>query len=396
MPANTGSPISLIEIHRIQKLQESDILDSGPEPTFDRITQIAREIFDTPEAFLAFVDDTRIFIKSGTNKSNSYQFPSGSGFWRKTFLADQALIYDDLGQIKELSIDSFARAFQSYAGVPLKTQEGYVLGALVVMGRNPFQHTNYKLKILDTLSHLMMEQLAIRVIAKKAFKAHMDLVHQTVHDLKNPLSSILLSADLIVFESEDRTSVRDFSDTIIRNVTRMSDRLDGLLDLSKMEDGSFKLERNPTDLVQLLKTVITTLEMISNKKNQRIHLESPDTFLFNCDADRVEEIFENLISNAIKFSPTDSQIQIRILVQKADVVIIVKDQGQGLNQTDQEKLFTKFAKLSASPTGMESSHGLGLSIVKTLVELHNGKVWAESEGKNRGSSFFVSFPVDVL
>ncbi|MDW8465755.1 MAG: sensor histidine kinase [Chloroherpetonaceae bacterium] len=109
--------------------------------------------------------------------------------------------------------------------------------------------------------------------------------------------------------------------------------------------------------------------------------------------------FDNLISNAIKYSPHGKHIWVSMeehqdvaTLQKV-VRIAVKDEGQGLSEADMQKLFGKFQRLSAKPTGGESSTGLGLAIVKQIVELHGGKVWAESEGKDKGATFFVELPV---
>ena len=101
----------------------------------------------------------------------------------------------------------------------------------------------------------------------------------------------------------------------------------------------------------------------------------------------------NLLSNAIKYSYSNSTI--KIIAKKIDdfVEIEFKDQGQGLNDEDAEKLFKKFAKLSSKPTGRESSNGLGLSICKSLVELHRGQIFAKSPGKELGTSFFISLPI---
>lgn len=112
----------------------------------------------------------------------------------------------------------------------------------------------------------------------------------------------------------------------------------------------------------------------------------------NLDKARMKEVFENLLSNSIKYSHTNTEITIFTKELDNGVLVEIKDQGQGLNEADMRKLFTKFAKLSSVPTGKERSNGLGLSIVKTLVDLHKGKLWASSEGKGKGASFFVWLP----
>jgi signal transduction histidine kinase len=105
------------------------------------------------------------------------------------------------------------------------------------------------------------------------------------------------------------------------------------------------------------------------------------------------EVFENLLSNAIKYSYPNTTITIAVNRSGQQAVVSFQDQGQGLSEEDMQKLFTKFARLSSTPTGKERSNGLGLAIVKTLIELQGGKVWATSAGKDKGATFFVSLPL---
>ncbi|MDW8466611.1 MAG: sensor histidine kinase [Chloroherpetonaceae bacterium] len=137
----------------------------------------------------------------------------------------------------------------------------------------------------------------------------------------------------------------------------------------------------------------------------------------------MREVFENLVSNAIKYSPEGKSIWVSVKCQslttlppavmqsfttytngvsdsapsqQSVILIAVKDEGQGLTEDDMRRVFGKFQRLSARPTGGESSTGLGLSIVKSLVELHGGKVWVESAGKDKGATFFVALPASGM
>jgi signal transduction histidine kinase len=141
-------------------------------------------------------------------------------------------------------------------------------------------------------------------------------------------------------------------------------------------------------------------------KHQTLHLETEPQLLVEVDSSKIRQVFDNLISNAIKYSPHGKNITVscqrRIhnaigangtIAPTAYVQVAIKDEGQGLSEDDMKNLFGKFKRLSAKPTGGESSTGLGLSIAKQLVELHGGRIWAESEGKGKGATFFVELPV---
>jgi signal transduction histidine kinase len=128
-------------------------------------------------------------------------------------------------------------------------------------------------------------------------------------------------------------------------------------------------------------------------KQQILSFTGQENAIAFVDPGLVREVFENLVSNAIKFSPKGSAIRVKVIQKEQVVQVQVEDQGEGLSKEDMKRMFGKFQRLSAQPTNGESSTGLGLAIVKKLVDLHQGKVWAESKGKGKGCSFFVEIPV---
>ena len=380
------------ETQRLQRLRELNILDSGPESTYDRITMIACEVFGDSEAFLCFVDESRIFLKSKTGHPNICDFMNGSSYWRTMLLSSKPIFIKDLSVVPDRLPKILTQHFKSYASSGLQTEDGHVLGSLIVLGRDTFGQENRKFKILSDLATLLMDQLTIRLESKKAFSVYDEVMNQTVHDLKNPLSSIQLGAEIMGLSSSDEFVRKDFSDIIIRNVKRVMARLDNLLTLSKRED-KIKIKKTSLDFIELLSSVIHNLSEISKNKSQILDLDGPANLCFYGDINMLESIFENLISNAIKFSPLNSAIKISVRVQEQNIITVIEDHGSGLNKADHARLFVRFAKLSATPTASESSHGLGLSIVKMLVELHRGNVWAESDGKDKGTRFYVSLPI---
>ncbi len=391
MPNIADIDESVTEEQRLQRLRAFDILDSGSESTYDRITLIACEVFGDSEAFLCFVDENRIFFKSMTSHSLICDFMTHSPIWRTMLLSDQPALLEDLTKFPDILPDVFTQQFKAYAASPLQTDEGYVLGSLIVLGKDPFHHENTKFKILGELTRLLMDQLTIRSTAKKAFSTLVDLMNQSVHDMKNPLNNILLGAEMISEDMTEESARKDISAMIIRNVNKMTGRLNNLLNISKLE-ADVPNQKTAIEFVALLRFVIRNLSLISQKKYQTVDITAPESIMITGDTNQIESIFENLISNAIKFSPANTPIQITVYAEKENIITIVEDQGHGLTKDDQAKLFIRFAKLSATPTASESSHGLGLSIVKTLVELHHGRIWAESEGKEKGSRFYVSLP----
>jgi signal transduction histidine kinase/ligand-binding sensor domain-containing protein len=279
------------------------------------------------------------------------------------------------------------------------------------------------------------------------------------HDLKNPLNGIMMSASLVekYWQQLTLADITDRLQSIQRSAKRMTDIIMQLLDINAIETGSMHLKTEEFDLVPLLQTLAHEYTDRAAAKNIRLHVQTADAsaHIF-ADSNAVMEVLENLISNAIKYSPAERSVWVSVSavlpvaeqpqgldmavivtapvldvdldglglapvgagvadvshtrtgeqpphqvpqnvqascshLPVASVRVVVRDEGPGLSSDDKAKLFGKFARLSARPTGGESSTGLGLSIVKRMVETMNGVVWCEST-LGEGAIFAVEFP----
>lgn len=181
-------------------------------------------------------------------------------------------------------------------------------------------------------------------------------------------------------------------DRIHDATARMADMVRNLLDANRIERGEMQLDLAPTELSALVGSVTEAQRLRATAKQQTIHLETESTSVTAAvDSNVMVQVLENLISNAVKYSPPGKAVFVRLKRLPEAVRIEVQDEGPGLSAEDQKRLFRKFARLSAQPTGWEHSTGLGLSIVKKLVEAMNGRVWCESE-RGRGAMFIAEFP----
>ena len=224
------------------------------------------------------------------------------------------------------------------------------------------------------------------------------------HDLRNPLSAIKGYAEMI---SEDANAlaqgeVKDIKACAVEldgtgrkigeTASRMAEMVQNLLDANRIERGEMQLNLAPIDLAAAVAAVLETQRPRAVTKQQTLHWQNeagPDSVL--ADATVLTQVIENLVSNAVKYSPAGKNIYVRLRRSPEGTRCEVQDEGPGLSAEDQKKLFGKFARLSAKPTGGEHSTGLGLSIVKKMVEAMHGKVWCESE-LGSGATFFVEFP----
>jgi signal transduction histidine kinase len=199
------------------------------------------------------------------------------------------------------------------------------------------------------------------------------------------LSSVLLDNQLL--EGNTKQMIEHLQEA----GTRMNRLVTDILDTAAREMGKMQLFMQATEVSDLLTTAIAHYFYAATQKNQSFIVEQSGEYWVHGDTDSLMQIFDNLISNAVKYSPLGGRIWVQCSQTETTVRVSVKDEGVGLSVEDQRKLFGFFQRLSTQPTGGESSSGIGLSIVKQIVDLHGGRVWCESEFGN-GATFIVELP----
>lgn len=214
------------------------------------------------------------------------------------------------------------------------------------------------------------------------------------HDVKNIVQTISLAAQTLKLKAPDNDHVARYASTIEREAKRIADLINELLLSAQTQTLTpMKLEKTEVDVGLYVKLVCDLMTMQAEKKKQTISVVVEGECKTLVDKNSLKIIVENLLSNAIKYSPEGKPICVNVWKDMKNVYVKVRDEGLGFAEEEKEKLFKRFQKLSARPTGNEISTGLGLSIVKHLVDLHGGRVWAESAGQNQGATFVVEFPV---
>ena len=227
-------------------------------------------------------------------------------------------------------------------------------------------------------------------------KEKTEILGIAAHDLKNPLSNIKGLAEIIetMVDDLEKEEVVDTAKKIRTSSEFMFQIISDLLDVNAIEEGKIKINFEPFNIVDVTNRTIDKYIMKSTEKsiNLRFEPQIEESYVMG-DVIKTIQVLDNLISNALKFSPFNGNIWV---IVKSDIenkitIVEVKDEGPGISQEDMSKLFGKFAKLTAKPTNNENSTGLGLSIVKKLVENMKGNIWCESE-LGKGTSFFLSLP----
>jgi len=214
------------------------------------------------------------------------------------------------------------------------------------------------------------------------------------HDLKNPTSAIIGFIDLLIerWESWDTAKKLDKLGKIREMATHIHAIISKLLDINAIESGQTIRSSEAADLGEHSERIASQYAEALDRKNLHLSLNYAGSIRVAVDRDALLQILDNLVSNAIKYSPPGKCILLELETQGSHALIRVCDEGPGISPDEQEKLFRKFAKLSARPTAGEHSTGLGLYIVKKLVECYGGQIRCESR-LGEGTCFMVSLPL---
>jgi signal transduction histidine kinase len=221
-----------------------------------------------------------------------------------------------------------------------------------------------------------------------------DFLGIATHDLKAPIAGISALVQVMRLEGNLDIKRLNYLDHIAESCDRMQRLISDLLDLNRIERGTSLVTVEPVIISKLLVRINTLYQPIAEKKNITLKIENQvDEDVLITDPDALLQILDNLISNAIKFSFPGKEVKVKVKVKsgKKEILFEVTDQGQGLYKEELQNLYGKFHKLSARPTAGESSSGLGLSIVKELVQLLHGEISATSK-IGEGTTFTVSLP----
>lgn len=216
------------------------------------------------------------------------------------------------------------------------------------------------------------------------------------HDIRNPLAviaeSISVLEEAVIGPINEKQ--RSYLERMKKTCRRIKNLVDDLLTIYKTEAGHFCFRREKIDPKKFLEANCLLNASLARTKSIQLELKTPERLPeIDADVQGLQEVMDNLVSNAVKFSKPNTKIVVRALPQRNHLEIAVADQGQGIPKEEMEKLFKPFSGLSVKATGKkETSTGLGLAIAKKIVEAHGGKIWAESE-PGKGSTFHFTLPL---
>ena len=244
----------------------------------------------------------------------------------------------------------------------------------------------------ETRTHLLREQAA-RNQAEAANRTKDEFLAIVSHELRSPLNAILGWARLLRSRKFDEEKTNKALSIIERNAIAQTQLIEDLLDISRIIRGKIRLFARPTNLVQVIEAAIDTVRPTADINSIQVESLLDSTAVVEGDPDRLQQVVWNLLSNAVKFTPVGGQVSVRLLRVDSHAQIQVSDTGKGISPDFLPYVFERFRQAESTTTRAHGGLGLGLAIVRHLVELHNGTVGVESPGVGQGATFIVRLPL---
>ncbi|MDR3404910.1 MAG: PAS domain S-box protein [Chthoniobacter sp.] len=288
---------------------------------------------------------------------------------------------------------------------PIKDSAGQVVGASKVVRdvTDQKQAEAALKKALEEADAANLERLQVlesereaRSRAERASRMKDEFLATLSHELRTPLNAVLGWVNILQLEKSQGAELEEGLNVIERNARAQAQIIEDLLDMSRIISGKVRLDAQRVDLPTVLNEAIDTVLATAEAKGVRLVAEvDPFAGSISGDPHRLQQVFWNLLNNAIKFTPRDGKVQVRLKCINAHVEIAVIDTGEGIAPDFLPYVFDRFQQADASTTRRHGGLGLGLAIVKQLVELHGGKVSVSSEGRGHGATFTVELPLSA-
>ena len=246
---------------------------------------------------------------------------------------------------------------------------------------------------VEDRSRLLSSENLARREAERANRLKDEFLATISHELRNPLNAILGWAHMMRLGKLNEANMERAVETIYRNAKSQSQLVADLLDVSRIISGKLRLDVRTVDLISIVNAALDSIRPAADAKTICLQtMLDPAAGPISGDADRLQQIVWNLLTNAVKFTPKGGKIQVKVQRVNSHVEIVVSDSGVGISKEFLPYVFDRFRQADASITRTQGGLGLGLSIVHQLVDLHGGTVAVQSEGEGKGATFTVTLP----
>lgn len=277
-------------------------------------------------------------------------------------------------------------------------KNGTIFDAEASIARLHADNTHYFSVLLRDITARNRAEAELRTakeLAENANNANNRLLGIAAHDIKNPLSNIRTIVSLLQEDDNNTETTAEYLSLIQAEAARAFAIVSDLLSLNALDAGAMQYTLEPLDLRLPVASIVKSYKIQAEQKNITLHCKTePENIPVQAPIDykAIMQVLDNLVSNAIKYTPHNRNIYIVLSAQNDVARISIRDEGPGISDEDKKQLFQRFARLSAQPTGGESSTGLGLSIAKHIITLLHGSLWCESTA-GKGATFIVELPL---
>ncbi|MDC3959309.1 sensor histidine kinase [Polyangium jinanense] len=415
-----AAPAPADEIERLAALSDAAILDTPPERAFDDLTRLAASICRTPIALVSLVDRERQWFKSKVGLDAS-ETPREVAFCAHAILGDELFLvpdaYDD-ERFADNPLVTGAPNVRFYAGAPLATADGHNIGTLCVIDNGPRQLDDDQRSALSALARQVAAQIDLRRANGRLAKLNGELVARAreaqavieqrkvierikdefvstvAHELRTPLTSIrgalgLLEGGVLGALPDEAMEVVNIART---NTDRLVRLINDFLDLEKIEAGKLELTPKHVDVRRLVSSLVESLSPVAAEAKVELWAEVRGDLDLVADEDRIAQVLTNLMSNALKFSPSEARVELFAeATATGHVRFGVRDRGPGIAEADLARLFNRFEQLGGHGPRKVGGTGLGLAISKAIVEQHGGTIGVAST-LGQGSTFWFELP----
>jgi signal transduction histidine kinase len=380
---------------------------TDPHEVFDMILRSAVELFGRGSASLYTWDEEAGVLRLAENfdvaghRSDDTVLRPGDGVVGRVFESRTPLIVEDYQAWEGRTTVGQETGVRACIGVPL-VRSGRALGAISIRSYEPTTaYTEDDARMLG----LFADQAAAALTTVEAFSRQAQAVEQlerlnraksefvsiVSHEFRTPLTGIQGFSEMMRDEQLSMEEMREYAGDINKDVQRLNRMINEMLDLDRMESGRMTIHREAMDLNAVVDEAVDRVR--PNAPNHTLTLDlQPDLPQFQGDRDRLTQVASNLLNNAVKYSPTGGRITLTTRAQGDQLLFDVRDEGLGIPKEALETIFERYSRVDSQATKDIQGTGLGLPIVRQIVQLHGGRVWAESE-LGRGSVFHVALPL---
>jgi signal transduction histidine kinase/CheY-like chemotaxis protein len=350
-------------------------------------------------------DTHRLYTLSGAAKEAFAKSPNlrATTMFAPTFHGEGTVRLDDVTQDPHYGDNApyfGTLPVRSYLAVPVRGVARDMLGGLFFGHSEPGMFTAQHARMVEGIAawaSVALENARLYVEAQNANRMKDEFLAVLSHELRTPLNAIvgytrLLRAGMLTGAKADRGF-----ETLERNAAWLTQIVEDVLDVSRIVSGKIKLDVQPVDLPAIVDNAIGTVQPAADAKGLRLQaMIDPRVGPVSGDPDRLQQVAWNLLSNAVKFTPKDGRIQVRVERVDSHIEIVVSDTGAGIRPDFLPFVFERFRQAEGGITRKTGGLGLGLAIVRHIVEMHGGTVHAHSAGEGQGATFRVRLPMMIV